>query len=104
MLRTLDLFCGCGGLSLGFKQAGFDIVAGIDNDPEALQTFSLNFKNSTAFCTDISKNSEILFTSPDQLEQLKKKHVRLTAEWTEQLVCVLSDQLEEANTYLKFTN
>lgn len=68
MLRTLDLFCGCGGLSLGFKQAGFDIVAGIDNDPEALQTFALNFKNSTAFCTDISKNSEIPFTELGEID------------------------------------
>ena len=31
-LRVLDLFCGCGGLSLGFKRAGFNIVGGIDND------------------------------------------------------------------------
>ena len=50
------------------------------------------------------KDSEILCIDPDQLELLKQKNVRLAAEWTEQLVCVLSDQLEEANTYLKFTS
>jgi hypothetical protein len=37
------------------------------------------------------------------LEMLQRKEVRLTAQWTEELVCVLSDQVEEANTYLKFT-
>lgn len=33
-----DLFCGAGGLSLGLQQAGFDVVMGIDNDKEALET------------------------------------------------------------------
>ena len=28
--KFIDLFCGCGGLSLGFKMSGFDPVAGID--------------------------------------------------------------------------
>ncbi|MHA1166846.1 MAG: DNA cytosine methyltransferase [Candidatus Hodarchaeales archaeon] len=30
-LRILDLFCGAGGFSEGFRQAGFDVVSGIDN-------------------------------------------------------------------------
>jgi DNA (cytosine-5)-methyltransferase 1 len=33
-----DLFCGAGGLSLGLQQAGFEVVLGIDNDREALET------------------------------------------------------------------
>jgi DNA (cytosine-5)-methyltransferase 1 len=41
-LKVIDLFCGCGGLSLGFRRAGFEIVAGIDNDDSALQTFRAN--------------------------------------------------------------
>lgn len=27
---VLDLFCGCGGLSLGFEKAGYDVLLGID--------------------------------------------------------------------------
>jgi DNA (cytosine-5)-methyltransferase 1 len=42
-LNVLDLFCGCGGLSLGFKRAGFNILAGIDNDRDSLKTFNANF-------------------------------------------------------------
>ena len=41
-LRVLDLFCGCGGLSLGFKRAGFNIVGGIDNDKSSIDTFNHN--------------------------------------------------------------
>ena len=28
--KVLDLFCGCGGISEGYRLAGFDIVGGID--------------------------------------------------------------------------
>jgi len=30
-LKTVDLFSGCGGMSLGFQNAGYDIVAAFDN-------------------------------------------------------------------------
>ena len=52
---VLDLFCGAGGLSLGFKMANFDIVGGIDFDQEALDTHKLNFKDGFHFCGDISE-------------------------------------------------
>lgn len=41
--RVLDLFAGCGGLSLGFRSAGFEITAAIDNDSEAVRSHALNF-------------------------------------------------------------
>ena len=28
--KIIDLFCGCGGLSLGFEQAGFEVAYAID--------------------------------------------------------------------------
>lgn len=37
---AIDLFCGAGGLSEGFRQAGFDVLAGNDIDPFAAQTFA----------------------------------------------------------------
>lgn len=55
VFKVLDLFCGAGGLSLGFKMADFDIVGGIDFDQEALDTHKLNFKNGFHFCGDISE-------------------------------------------------
>ena len=42
-MRTADLFCGCGGLSLGFMKAGFDIVSAYDNWDEAIAVYKENF-------------------------------------------------------------
>ena len=39
----LDLFCGCGGFSLGMERAGFQCLAAVDFNPEAVATFQANF-------------------------------------------------------------
>lgn len=53
-MNVLDLFCGAGGLSLGFKNVGFNIVGGIDFNKDAIETHSRNFKNGFHFCGDIA--------------------------------------------------
>jgi DNA (cytosine-5)-methyltransferase 1 len=42
-MRTVDLFAGCGGLSLGFQQAGFELVAAFDNWKPAIDIYRDNF-------------------------------------------------------------
>ena len=42
-MKVVDLFCGCGGLSLGFEKAGMDVVAGFDNWTSALEVYRSNF-------------------------------------------------------------
>ncbi len=44
-MRVVDLFCGCGGLSLGFERAGFDVLAGYDNWLAAINVYKENFKH-----------------------------------------------------------
>ncbi|NMC06302.1 MAG: DNA cytosine methyltransferase [Candidatus Lokiarchaeota archaeon] len=41
-LTYCDLFCGCGGFSIGFKEAGFRPLGGIDVDKMALESYKLN--------------------------------------------------------------
>ena len=42
-MRVVDLFSGCGGLSLGFENAGFDVVAAYDNWQPAIAVHKANF-------------------------------------------------------------
>src|SRR5258706_11161866 len=46
-VRCLDLFAGCGGLSLGFQAAGFYIVGAVESDPIAAKSHALNFHKNT---------------------------------------------------------
>lgn len=55
MLYAIDLFAGCGGLSKGFMDAGFDIIVGVDNDKAALETFKLNHNGAEALNADLSQ-------------------------------------------------
>lgn len=54
--NVVDLFCGCGGLSKGFEDAGCNIIIGVDFDDAALKTFEKNHKNSKALKLDLFKN------------------------------------------------
>lgn len=45
-MNIVDLFCGCGGLSLGFETAGFDVVAGYDNWTAAINVYKENFNHA----------------------------------------------------------
>lgn len=54
---VIDLFCGCGGLSYGFIEAGFDILLGIDNWKDAIETFNNTHKNAIGLVSDLFKTS-----------------------------------------------
>jgi len=56
-LNVIDLFCGCGGLSLGFEQAGYNILLGIDMWKDALKTFEHNHKSGRTLCADLANLS-----------------------------------------------
>ncbi|KAA6328503.1 DNA (cytosine-5)-methyltransferase 1 [termite gut metagenome] len=54
---VIDLFCGCGGLSLGFTRAGFDVLLGIDNWNDAIATFENTHQNSKGVIVDLFKET-----------------------------------------------
>lgn len=47
-MKIIDLFCGIGGLSLGFEQAGFEVVSAIDMWSDAVRTYNHNRKEKVA--------------------------------------------------------
>lgn len=53
--NVLDLFCGCGGFSLGFEEAGFNVILGIDVWKDALVTYKFNHQNSQTLEADLSQ-------------------------------------------------
>lgn len=52
---AIDLFSGCGGLSLGLKQAGFHVVCAVEIDPKAQETYRLNHSDVRLVPSDIQK-------------------------------------------------
>ena len=57
--NVLDFFCGCGGLSKGFEEAGYRIIAGIDFEQSALRTFEYNHKGAKGLKLDLFEQSSI---------------------------------------------
>ena len=53
----IDCFCGAGGMSLGFHQAGFETAFSFDSDPVAIETYKANLQKN-AFVEDIQRLSK----------------------------------------------
>lgn len=72
---AVDLFCGCGGISSGLRQAGFRVIAGVDIEPTYLCTFTKNFPSAKSLNTDLtitdpSEFMETIGIQPGQLDLL----------------------------------
>ena len=50
---AFDCFAGCGGMTEGFKQAGFRVVGAIENDAKACEVYSLNHPEVRLWPDDI---------------------------------------------------
>lgn len=64
--RALDLFSGCGGLSLGLKSAGFEISGAVEFDPQAALSHGVNFHSGAPAH---SQAIDITETEPEELVQ-----------------------------------
>lgn len=54
-LTAVDLFCGCGGISVGLRSAGFKILAGVDINKKYICSFERNFPDAKVITDDITK-------------------------------------------------
>lgn len=63
-MNVIDLFCGCGGLSYGYQEAGCNVILGIDNNETALKTFEKNHPGSKGLKIDLLRE--------DFVDEIKK--------------------------------
>ena len=66
--KIIDLFCGCGGLSIGFEKAGFEVCYAVDMWEKAIETFNHNHPGEKAHCLDIHDLTD------DFLQSLNRNH------------------------------
>jgi DNA (cytosine-5)-methyltransferase 1 len=71
-LTAIDLFSGCGGLSLGLKKAAFQVLAAVDNDPLANESYRKNHPHTLLLQQDITKVS-----ATDLMRHLRLKRGQL---------------------------
>lgn len=71
-LKYVDLFAGCGGLSLGLEQAGFELALAVEKSDMAAETFYHNFVERI---TDQESWNKFASTGTSVLEQAEKKVV-----------------------------
>lgn len=68
-MKIIDLFCGIGGLSLGFEQAGFEVVSAVDMWADAVKTYNHNRKDKVAQVISVEDfNNDVL---PDLVKEHK---------------------------------
>ena len=53
-MKLVDVFCGCGGFSLGAHQAGFDVVSAYDVDANLTHSFARNFPSTRLYLEDVT--------------------------------------------------
>jgi len=71
-LTVTDMFCGCGGSSIGAEEAGAKLRLGLNHWRRAIETHSTNFPHADHDCTDVSATdprryprTDILLASPE---------------------------------------
>ncbi len=79
---VVSLFCGVGGLDLGFQSAGFEVAIAIDNNPKVLELYRLNFPDTLVLCRDIG---DISFSEIRELIQHKYP------DWDGEIAAVIGD-------------
>lgn len=63
-MRLLDIFCGAGGAAMGYYQAGFDEIVGVDIKPQPHYPFEFVQADAIEFCTAYGAEFDVIHASP----------------------------------------
>ena len=89
-IKLIDLFSGCGGMSLGFQNAGFKIISAYDNWQPAVDVYKENFKHPI-YNKDLSDVSII--------DELKGNRANLTVIYCKIITSILPKWFVMENVY-----
>ncbi|MCK9480150.1 MAG: DNA cytosine methyltransferase [Bacteroidia bacterium] len=67
---VIDLFCGCGGLSYGFIEAGYNVLLGIDHWKDAITTFENTHKNAKGIVADLFTETPIEISKKTEIKNI----------------------------------
>ncbi|HBW2299546.1 TPA: DNA cytosine methyltransferase [Klebsiella pneumoniae] len=68
-MKAIDLFCGAGGLTVGLKMAGFDVVSAVEKEPIVSETYMRNHPDVSLRTGDIRELSPVKIMSELGLKQ-----------------------------------
>ena len=68
-LKAIDFFCSGGGMTHGMREAGIEVIAGIDNDPDVKETYEKNNLGTKFIQADVFKLKEIDLTKYTGIEK-----------------------------------
>lgn len=63
-MRLLDLFCGAGGAAMGYHQAGFDEIVGIDIEPQPRYPFEFIQADALEYVAEHGDGFDVIHASP----------------------------------------
>lgn len=67
--KAIDFFCGGGGMTCGLRQAGIEVIAGVDFDKDAKETYEYNNEGSKFIMADINELPENYFEEQFDLKK-----------------------------------
>lgn len=71
MLNVIDLFAGCGGMSLGFEMAGFNVPVAVEKDEWASETYKKNHPTTKVITEDITQISNLSSILPQNITSIE---------------------------------
>jgi DNA (cytosine-5)-methyltransferase 1 len=97
-MKAVDLFCGCGGMSLGFQNAGIEIIAAFDNWDPAINIYRDNFQHAVY---DIDLNSD---NAVEQIRMLNPEMIIGGPPCQDFSIAGNRNMGERANLTIRFAN